>query len=153
MIHDVSHLNTSADIVLWQESKLAVVKILSAVNGAAIDRVWRSQMVQENRNFGNDLAKTVPIANKSLCEDCVPNVNATKASGSSPGVTAWMDSRTAAKYLGFDKTNAFKTLERYARESKLPGYFRFNRWYFLKEELDAWIKTGVSSNSQSVRVN
>jgi len=110
-------------------------------------------MVQENRNFGNDLAKTVPIANKSLCEDCVPNVNAAKASGSSPGVSVWMYSRTAAKYLGFDKTNAFKTLERYARESKLPGYFRFNRWYFLKEELDAWIRAGVCSGSQSVRVN
>jgi hypothetical protein len=39
MIHDVSHLNKSAIFVLWQESKLAVVKILSAVNGATIDRM------------------------------------------------------------------------------------------------------------------
>src|ERR1039458_8256793 len=70
-----------------------------------------------------------------------------------PQMTAWMDSRTAAKYLGFDKTHAFKTVERYAREGKLPGYFRFNRWYFLKEELDAWIKGGVSSSGQSVRVS
>jgi hypothetical protein len=110
-------------------------------------------MFQENRNLENDLAKALPTTNKNLREDCQPDVNAAKSSGSSPGVTAWLDSRTAAKYLGFDKTNAFKTLERYARESKLPGYFRFNRWYFLKDELDAWIKEGVLSSSQSVRVN
>ena len=64
-----------------------------------------------------------------------------------------MNSRQTAKYLGLKKPNAFKTLERYAREGRIPSYFRFNRWYFLKEDLDTWIKAGVCSGSQSVRVN
>ena len=42
-------------------------------------------MNRENINLRSDFATIVPIANKSLCEDCVPNVNATKSSGSSPG--------------------------------------------------------------------
>jgi hypothetical protein len=42
-------------------------------------------MIRENRAVRSDFATTVPIANKSLCEDCVPNVNAAKSSGSSPG--------------------------------------------------------------------
>jgi excisionase family DNA binding protein len=65
----------------------------------------------------------------------------------------WMNSREAAKYLGCAKPYAFKTLERYARQNKMPAHFRMNRWYFLKEELDAWIKDGVCFSSQSVRVN
>ena len=65
----------------------------------------------------------------------------------------WMNSREAAKYLGLHKPHAFKTAERYAREGKLPAYFRLNRWYFSKQELDGWIKASVCSGSQSVRVN
>jgi hypothetical protein len=42
-------------------------------------------MVQENRNLLNDLATAFPFTNNNLCEDCVPNVNAAKSSGSSPG--------------------------------------------------------------------
>lgn len=64
-----------------------------------------------------------------------------------------MNSREAAHHLGLRKTNAYKTVERYARDGKLPAYFRMNRWYFSQEELDCWIKNGVSSCSQSVRVN
>jgi hypothetical protein len=84
----------------------------------------------------------------------VTSVSATQSfpnSHQSSNLPIWMNSREAAKYLGFQKPNAFKTAERYARECKLPAYFRFNRWYFSKEELDCWIKAGVSSRSQSVR--
>lgn len=66
---------------------------------------------------------------------------------------AWMDSRAAATYLGRKKKNAYKTLERYAREGTIPAHFRFGQWNYLKEELDAWMQGGVSSGSQSVRVN
>jgi hypothetical protein len=81
-------------------------------------------------NFYNDQNLHAITAIDSIARD------AAVAAGTDIHVqaTAWMDSRTAAKYLGFDKMHAFKTLERYARESKLPGYFRFNRWYFLKGE-------------------
>jgi excisionase family DNA binding protein len=67
--------------------------------------------------------------------------------------TGWMTSREAAKHLKLEKANAFKTVERYARDGKIPAYFRLNRWYFSREELDTWLKSGVCSASQSVRVN
>jgi len=67
-----------------------------------------------------------------------------------PDQQPWIDSRTAAAHLG---SLHYKTVERYARAGKLPGYFRFNRWFFLKSELDAFIKGALSFGSQSVRLN
>lgn len=60
-----------------------------------------------------------------------------------------IDSREAAEILGCH----FKTLERYARRGEIPGYFRLNRWYFYRSELDAWLRSTVNCISQSVRVN
>ena len=34
-----------------------------------------------------------------------------------------------------------KTIERYAREGAIPGHFRLRRWYFLKSELDSWLRS------------
>lgn len=62
----------------------------------------------------------------------------------------WMDSRAAAAHYG---NVHYKTIERYARSGKVPGYFRFNRWYFHREELDAWMKGALHSESQLHRVD
>ena len=61
----------------------------------------------------------------------------------------WLDSRQAAAVLKINH----KTLERYAREGRIPGYQRFSRWYFRRSELDAWLAGTLQSVSQSVRVN
>jgi hypothetical protein len=42
-------------------------------------------MAQGNSNLQNDLATTFPVTNENLREDCRPDENASKASGSSPG--------------------------------------------------------------------
>ena len=63
---------------------------------------------------------------------------------------AWMDSRAAAVHCG---NIHHKTIERYARNGRVPGYFRFNRWYFDREELDAWMRGALHSESQLHRVD
>jgi len=60
-----------------------------------------------------------------------------------------MDTLAAALYFGKSR----KTIERYARAGKLPRYWKFNRWYFLKNDLDAWLRGALSSDCQSVREN
>lgn len=71
----------------------------------------------------------------------------------SPNHEPWIDSRTAAALLGRQRINSYKSIERKAKAGEIPAYFQFNRWYFLASELDAWIKSGVHSGSQSRRVN
>jgi len=44
-----------------------------------------------------------------------------------------------------------KTLQRYARLGRLPGYQIGGHWYFRASELDAWVRHQINSNSQSVR--
>ena len=62
----------------------------------------------------------------------------------------WLDSRQAAAVL---KIKTHKTVERYARQGRIPGYQRFSKWYFRRSELDAWLASTLESVSQSVRVN
>jgi len=44
-----------------------------------------------------------------------------------------------------------KTLQRYARLGRLPGYQIGGHWYFRESELDAWLRHQINSNRQSVR--
>ena len=44
-----------------------------------------------------------------------------------------------------------KTLQRYARLGRLPGYQIGGHWYFRESELDAWLRLQINSNRQSVR--
>jgi excisionase family DNA binding protein len=46
-----------------------------------------------------------------------------------------------------------KTLQRYARQGTLPGYRVAGHWYFRASELDAWVRSRLNSNCQSVRKN
>jgi hypothetical protein len=46
-----------------------------------------------------------------------------------------------------------KTIERYAREGKIPGHFKLNRWYFFPSELDNWLRVCEPAVSQSRLVN
>jgi excisionase family DNA binding protein len=41
-----------------------------------------------------------------------------------------------------------KTLQRYARLGRLPGYQIGGHWYFRASELDAWLQSRINSNCQ-----
>ena len=59
-----------------------------------------------------------------------------------------LDSNEAAKLLG---NIHVKTLQRYARLGRLPGYQIGGHWHFRASERDAWLRHQINSNSQSVR--
>ena len=44
-----------------------------------------------------------------------------------------------------------KTLQRYARHGRVPGYQIGGHWYFRMSDLDAWLRSRINSKSQSVR--
>jgi excisionase family DNA binding protein len=43
------------------------------------------------------------------------------------------------------------TVKRMARSGKLPGHFRFGRWFFYASELDDWMRTALHSSRHSCR--
>src|SRR5689334_19886729 len=57
-------------------------------------------------------------------------------------------SHQAARLLG---NIHVKTLQRYARLGRVPGYQIGGHWYFRESELDAWLRHQLNSNRQSVR--
>jgi len=44
-----------------------------------------------------------------------------------------------------------RTVKRMARNRKLPGHFRFGRWFFFASELDCWMRTELHSSRHSCR--
>lgn len=59
-----------------------------------------------------------------------------------------ISSSQAARLLG---NLHVKTLQRYARLGRLPGYQIGRHWYFRESELDAWLRLQLNSKCQSVR--
>jgi excisionase family DNA binding protein len=59
-----------------------------------------------------------------------------------------ISSGQAARLLG---NIHVKTLQRYARLGRLPGYQIGGHWYFRESELDAWLRHQINSKCQSVR--
>jgi len=59
-----------------------------------------------------------------------------------------ISSTQAARLLG---NLHVKTLQRYARLGRLPGYQIGRHWYFRESELDAWLRPQINSKCQSVR--
>ncbi len=57
-------------------------------------------------------------------------------------------STQAARLLG---NIHVKTLQRYARLGRLPGYQIGGHWYFRESELDVWLRHQINSERQSVR--
>jgi excisionase family DNA binding protein len=56
----------------------------------------------------------------------------------------------AAKLLG---NIHVKTLQRYARTRRLPGYQIGGHWYFRASELDAWVHSRINSSCHPCRLN
>ena len=46
-----------------------------------------------------------------------------------------------------------KTVQRLARNEQIPSHHIGRFWRYRASELDAWVRTAVSSGSQSVRVS
>jgi excisionase family DNA binding protein len=44
-----------------------------------------------------------------------------------------------------------RTIKRMARNRKLPGHFRFGRWFFFASELDCWMRTELHSSRHPCR--
>jgi len=61
-----------------------------------------------------------------------------------------LDSIEAARLLG---NIHVKTLQRYARQGRIPGYQVAGHWYFRASELDRWLRSQLNSIRQSVRSN
>ncbi len=61
---------------------------------------------------------------------------------------ALISTTQAARLLG---NLHVKTLQRYARLGRIPGYQIGGHWYFRESELDAWLRVQINSRCQSVR--
>jgi excisionase family DNA binding protein len=68
--------------------------------------------------------------------------------GRAPAFELLVGCDEAARLLG---SIHVKTLQRYARQGTVPGYRIGGHWYFRITELDAWLRSRINSNCQSVR--
>ncbi len=59
-------------------------------------------------------------------------------------------SEEAAKLLGDIHV---KTLQRYARQGRVPGYRIGGHWYFRASGLDAWLRSRINSSCHPCRLN
>jgi excisionase family DNA binding protein len=67
-------------------------------------------------------------------------VNAEKGN-ESPGIERPITCKEASQVLGVHP----RTIKRMARAGKVPGHFRFGRWYFYASELDCWMRMELHS--------
>ncbi len=61
------------------------------------------------------------------------------------GFERLIGSPEAAKLLG---NIHVKTLQRYVRHRRIPGYRIGGHWYFRASELDSWLRSQINSNCQ-----
>jgi excisionase family DNA binding protein len=67
-------------------------------------------------------------------------VNAEKGN-EPPGIERPINCKEASEVLGVHP----RTIKRMARDGKVPGHFRFGRWYFYASELDCWMRMELNS--------
>jgi excisionase family DNA binding protein len=68
-----------------------------------------------------------------------------RAQQATPAFEPLIGSLDAAKLLG---NIHIKTLQRYARQKRVPGYQIGGHWYFRASELDSWLHSRLNSNCQ-----
>jgi excisionase family DNA binding protein len=102
---------------------------------------------RENGNAASPRAATV--GEETLVEHERAPVQPKRTSPEDAGLfESLISSSQAAKLLG---NLHVKTLQRYARLGRLPGYQIGRHWYFRESELDAWLRLQLNSKCQSVR--
>ena len=75
-----------------------------------------------------------------------PNAAQHEAVSTARAFERLLTSREAAELLRMH----YKTLERWAREGRIPAHFLHRRWFFRASELDTWVVSAVHS-SQPIR--
>lgn len=85
-----------------------------------------------------------------ILPECTPRQAALMPPEKGLAFESLISSTRAANLLG---NLHVKTLQRYARLGRLPGYQIGRHWYFRESELDAWLRLQLNSKCQSVRKN
>jgi excisionase family DNA binding protein len=102
---------------------------------------------RENGNAASPRAATVG-EETPIEHECPPVQPKWTYPGDAGLFESLISSSQAAKLLG---NLHVKTLQRYARLGRLPGYQIGRHWYFRESELDAWLRLQLNSKCQSVR--
>jgi|SRR5580704_5268465 excisionase family DNA binding protein len=74
----------------------------------------------------------------------------TRSQKITPGFEPLIGSLEAAKLLG---NIHVKTLQRYARHQRIPGYQIGGHWYFRASELDSWLRSRLNSSCHPCRLD
>ena len=75
-----------------------------------------------------------------------PNTSESKR----PAFEPLIGSNEAARLLG---NIHVKTLQRYARHKRVPGYHIGGHWYFRESELDSWLRSRINLSCHPCRSN
>jgi excisionase family DNA binding protein len=130
----------------------SAVAIIEA--SSPVDVVTDTQLNQHGSNENSGLSPNA--AQHAATEGgTAANVGADTSRGRVPShaergqaFEALISTTQAARLLG---NLHVKTLQRYARLGRLPGYQIGGHWYFRESELDAWLRLQINSRCQSVR--
>jgi excisionase family DNA binding protein len=108
------------------------------------DKSTRELMPPINEAF--ELSLTEPIKGATGGEPSGGTTLATEATGQS-GIERPLTCDEAAELVRVHP----KTIKRMARDRRLPGHFRFGRWFFYASELDDWMRAELHSSRHSCR--
>jgi excisionase family DNA binding protein len=72
------------------------------------------------------------------------------AKSTTPPIEPFLDCTAAAAILGGVHP---KTVERWAREGRIPAYRYFRHWKFRASELELWMRSQVNSIRHPCRLN
>ena len=108
------------------------------------DKSTRELMAPINETF--ELSLTEPNKGATVGEPSGGTTLATESAGQS-GIERPLTCDEAAELVRVHP----KTIKRMARDRRLPGHFRFGRWFFYASELDGWMRTELHSSRHSCR--
>jgi excisionase family DNA binding protein len=74
-------------------------------------------------------------------DDMRSSVVNTEKGNEPTGIERPITCKEASQVLGVHP----RTIKRMARDGKVPGHFRFGRWYFYASELDCWMRMELNS--------
>lgn len=111
----------------------------------------QSQGAVENLG-GNETSSGVDAGNEKWSNPSLIHVRDERTTGSvddlrrpavnvERGIERPITCREASQVLGVHP----RTIKRMARGGKVPGHFRFGRWYFYASELDGWMRMELNS--------
>jgi excisionase family DNA binding protein len=88
-----------------------------------------------------ELSPTEPGKGATGGEESRPITSARLGDGKRPPLERPLTCEEAAAFVRVHP----RTVKRMARAGKVPGHFRFGRWYFYASELDCWMRMELHS--------